>query len=93
MFRPPIGDIIEVHVDDLLTKSLKAEDHVRDLRETFDILRKCNMKLNPKKCSFGMSLGKFLRFMVTKKSIEVNPEKIRAIIEMRSLKNIKKYNN
>lgn len=67
---------MEVHVDDLFTKSLKAKDHVHNLKETFDILRKYNIKLNPKKCSFEMSLEKFLGFMVTKKGIEVNPEKI-----------------
>lgn len=84
MFRLLIGKTMEVYVDDLNTKSLKAKDHVHDLRETFDILRKYNMKLNLKKCSFGVSSGKFLGFMVTKRGIEVNPKKIRAIMEIRS---------
>ncbi|XP_024037019.1 uncharacterized protein LOC127898886 [Citrus sinensis] len=45
----------KVYVDDMLTKSLKPEDHVKDLRETFDILRKYKMRLNPAKCAFGVS--------------------------------------
>lgn len=80
---------MEVYVDDLLNKSLKDVDHVGDLKKTFDVLRKYSMKLNPKKCSFGLSSGKFLGFMVTKRGMEANPEKIRAIIEMQSPKNVK----
>ena len=48
------------------------------------------MKLNPSKCAFGVSFGKFLGFMVSQRGIEANPEKVRAILEMSSLKTIKK---
>ena len=47
------------------------------------------MKLNPSKCAFGVSLGKFLGFMVSQKGIEVNPDKIQAILNMEPPKNIK----
>ena len=47
------------------------------------------MKLNPSKCAFGVSFGKFLGFMVSQRGIEANPEKVRAILEMSSLKTIK----
>ena len=47
------------------------------------------MKLNPGKCAFGVTAGKFLRFMVSLRGIEANLEKIRAIIEMASPKNVK----
>ena len=47
------------------------------------------MKLNPSKCAFGVSFGKFLSFMVSQRGIEANPEKVRAILEMSSLKTIK----
>ena len=47
------------------------------------------MKLNPSKCAFGVSSGKFLGFMVSQRGIEANPEKVRAILEMSSLKTIK----
>lgn len=51
---------MEVYVDDMLTKSLKDNDHVTDIKETFDILRRYKMMLNSMKCAFGVSFGKFL---------------------------------
>ena len=47
------------------------------------------MKLNPMKCVFGVSSGKFLGFMVSQQGIETNPKKIRAILDMTSPKTIK----
>lgn len=46
------------------------------------------MKLNPNKCAFGVTSGKFLGFMVTHREIEANPEKIRALLEIRSPKTL-----
>ena len=65
MFRPQIGRNVEAYVDDMLVKSLDEERHLDDLQETFDTLRRHQMKLNPNKCVFGVSLGKFLGFMVS----------------------------
>ena len=56
---------MEVYVDDMLVKSNDEADHLDDLRETFDTLRNYKMKLNPMKCVFTVSLGKFLGFMVS----------------------------
>ncbi|KAL0444469.1 UNVERIFIED_CONTAM: hypothetical protein Slati_2169600 [Sesamum latifolium] len=53
IFRSQIGRNVEVYVDDMLVKSKKAEDHVADLEETFAVLRKYRLKLNPAKCAFG----------------------------------------
>ena len=47
------------------------------------------MKLNPNKCAFGVSSGKFLGFMVSHKGIEVNPDKIQTILDMKPPQNIK----
>jgi len=60
-----------------------------DLKETFDTLHSYNMKLNPSKCAFGVMVGKFLGFMVSQRGIKVNPDKIRAIMEMAPPRNIK----
>lgn len=60
-----------------------------DLRETFNILRKYQMKLNLAKCVFGVSSGKFLGFMVSQRGIEANPGKVKAILDMASLRNVK----
>ena len=62
---------------------------MEDLRETFDILRSYNMKLNPGKCAFRVTAGKFLGFIVSQRGIEANPDKIWAIIEMAPPKNVK----
>ena len=73
----------------MLVKSLREADHLDDLRETFDTLRSYNMKLNPNKCVFRVTVGKFLGFMVSQKGIEVNSKKIRAIMELESPRTIK----
>ena len=57
----------------MLVKSLREDDHLDNLKETFNTLRSYNMKLNPNKCAFGVTVGKFLGFMVSQRGIEVNP--------------------
>ena len=59
MFCRQIGRNMEVYVDNMLVKSKKAKQHLNNLRETFNILRKYQMRLNPAKCVFGVSSGKF----------------------------------
>ena len=78
-----------VYVDDMLVKSIDEGSHLDDLQETFETLRRYKMKLNPSKCAFGVSSGKFLGFMVLQRGIEVNPDKIQAILDMEPPKNIK----
>jgi hypothetical protein len=82
---------VEVYVDDMLIKSKEDIDHLTDLKETFQTLRGYNMKLNPSKCAFGDSSGKFLGFMVSQHGIEANPDKIKAILEMTPLKIVKEF--
>ena len=89
MFAQQVGRNVQVYMDDMLVKSRREEDHLEDLRETFDILRSYNMKLNPGKCIFGVTAGKFLGFMVSQRSIEANPDNIWAIMEMTPPRNVK----
>ena len=49
-------------MDDMLVKSIREDDHLNDLHDTF---QSYNMKLNPSKCAFGVTVGKFLGFMVS----------------------------
>ena len=65
MFHPQLGRNVEVYVDDILVKSIDKGSHFDDLQETFETLRRYKMKLNPSKCAFGVSSGKFLGFMVS----------------------------
>ena len=73
---------MEVYVDNILVKSKEAKTHLEDLQETFNTLRRYKLKLNLVKYLFGVSLGKFLGFLVSQWGIEANLEKIRAILNM-----------
>lgn len=86
MFSEEIGKTMEVYVDDIVVKSLKRENH---LAQTIAILLKFNMRINPKKCNFGVQSGKFLSNMVSRRGIEANPSKIKAILDMGTPRNIK----
>jgi len=59
MFKDQIGKTMEVYIDDMVVKSKEAGMHLDHLAATFDTLREYKMKLNPSKCSFGVSSGKF----------------------------------
>nr|CAE02097.1 OSJNBa0020I02.4 [Oryza sativa Japonica Group] len=78
-----IGRNVEAYVDDLVVKTRNQEALLSDLAETFESLRSARIKLNPDKCVFGVPAGKLLRFLVSARGIEANPEKIRAIERMR----------
>ena len=89
MFAQKIGRNIQVYVDDMLVKSRRKEDHLEDLKETFNTLRSYNMKLNLRKCTFGVTVRKFLEFMVSQRGIKANLDKIRAIMELAPPRNVK----
>ena len=80
---------VEVYVDNMLVKSKDEANHLDDLKETFSTLCKYNMKLNPAKCIFVVASGKFLGFMVSQQGIKANPDKVEAIIEVKSPKIVK----
>jgi hypothetical protein len=75
---------VSAYVDDVVIHSKKKEQHIEDLRETFQHLMKYGLMLNLEKCIFGVSRGRLLGCMVSKSGIEANPEKIEAIRNMRT---------
>nr|GEV52360.1 hypothetical protein [Tanacetum cinerariifolium] len=85
-FKEQIRVNLEAYVDDMVIKSRTEQDILKGIEQTFSTLRRINMKLNPKKCSFGMEERKFLGYIVTSKGIRANPEKEKAIMEMPSPK-------
>ena len=87
MFHDMMHKEIEVYVDDVIIKSKKQSDHVKDLKRFFERLRRYNLKLNPAKCVFGVPSGKLLGFIVSRKGIELDPSKIKAIQELPPPKN------
>lgn len=89
IFKPLIGHMMEVYVDDMITKVKNPAKYTKHLDETFGIFRKYKMKLNSEKCAFKVGSGKFLGFIVSHRGIEANLEKIHAIVEMRSPRNLK----
>ncbi|XP_074288482.1 uncharacterized protein LOC141613637 [Silene latifolia] len=84
MFKEKIGRTMEVYIDDMVVKSEKAEQYMSHLENTFSILRKYHMKLNPLKCTFGVSSGKFLGYLVTQRGIEAITEQIKAVLQLES---------
>src|SRR4051812_2574711 len=88
-FRDQIGKNVQVYIDDIVIKTYSASTLLDDLRETFTALNKSRIKLNPKKCVFGIPAGKLLGYMVSARGIEGNPEKVQAIARMQEPTNIK----
>jgi hypothetical protein len=84
-----MGRNAEAYVDDIVVKTFESHTFIEDLEETFVNLRKVNIKLNPAKCAFGVPLGKLLGFLVSHRGIEANPDKVKAIEEMRPPRNLK----
>ena len=75
---------MEVYIDDMLVKSTTVELHIAHLDEAFQILKEYNMKLNLAKCTFGVSIEKFLGFILNNRGIEANPDKIKVVLDMPS---------
>ncbi|KAL2228596.1 UNVERIFIED_CONTAM: Retrovirus-related Pol polyprotein from transposon 17.6 [Sesamum indicum] len=89
MFGDLLGKTMEVYVDDMLVKSKRSQDHLKDLAQAFRKMRAYGMKLNPDKCTFGVGGEKFLGYMVSERGIEANSAKIQAIMNLRSPASIK----
>ncbi|GJZ98363.1 reverse transcriptase domain-containing protein [Tanacetum coccineum] len=94
-FQKQIGRNLKVYVDDLVIKSHTKEEIIRDIAETFKTLRQINMKLNKKKCTFGMQEGMFLGYKVNAEVLKVCPDKADAVLSLPSpgcLKDVQKLN-
>ena len=89
MFEPQLGKNIEVYIDDMVVKSKVVSEHVGDLENIFEILRKHKLRLNAYKCSFGVGSGKFLGYMVTHRGIEVNSDQVKVINSLQPPRNPK----
>ncbi|KAK8934874.1 hypothetical protein KSP39_PZI014681 [Platanthera zijinensis] len=89
VFQGQRGRNLEVYVDDLMVKSKCVSSHLRDLEETFVTLRRFKMRLNPLKCVFGASRGKFLGHLLTPAGVEPNPDKVKVILDLESPRNAK----
>ncbi|GKA54938.1 reverse transcriptase domain-containing protein [Tanacetum coccineum] len=84
-FQKQIGQNLEVYLDDLIIKSRTEQEVIRDIEEMFKTIREINMKLNPKKCTFGMREGTFLGYKVITDGLKVCSNKVEAILSLPSL--------
>ncbi|XP_059630114.1 uncharacterized protein LOC132273100 [Cornus florida] len=89
IFKRQMGRTVEAYIDDIVVKSKKKNDHLAHLQDMFDVLRQYRMKLNPAKCSFGVSSGQFLGHMVNHRGIEASPVQAEALIRNAEPKTIK----
>jgi hypothetical protein len=89
VFREHIGPTVEAYVDDIVVKTKKISNLINDLDVAFKCLRVKNIKLNPKKCVFGVPRGMLLGFIVSEHGIEANPEKIATITKMGPIYDLK----
>ena len=74
---------VEFYVDDMIVKSKNCERHIPTLRKFFQRIQLYKLRLNPKKCTFGVTSIMLLGFIVCQRGIEVDPNKIKAIMKMK----------
>nr|GEW52712.1 reverse transcriptase domain-containing protein [Tanacetum cinerariifolium] len=88
-YHKQIGRNLEVYVDDLVIKIHTEDEIVRDVEETFRTVREINMKLNLKKCAFGVKEGMFIGYKVNAKGLKVCPDKVNVVLSLPSPKCLK----
>ena len=77
---------VEVYVGDMIVKSQDKANHLTTLERFFERIRQFRSRLNPKKCTFGVTSGKLLGYMVSERGIKADPDKIGAILDMPALR-------
>jgi hypothetical protein len=78
-FHDLLGIIVEVYIDDIFVKSAGLHSHLADLHLAFERIHRFGLKMNPLKCAFGVSAGKFLGFIIHENGIEIDAMKIEVI--------------
>jgi hypothetical protein len=79
IFHDLLGIILEIYIDDVIVKSDSMDNHLADLRLVFKKMHRYGIKMNPLKCVFDVSAGKFLGFIIHENGIEIDPKKIESI--------------
>ena len=86
LFHDMMHQDVKVYVDDMIVKSRDESNHLEALKRFFERIRQFRLTLNPKKCTFGVTFGKLLGYMVSERGIKVDSYKIRAILDMPALR-------
>ena len=82
LFHDMMRRDVEVYVDDMIVKSRGRSNHLATLKRFFERIKQFRLRLNPNKCTFGVTSGKLLGYMVSERGIKVDSNKIRAILDM-----------
>ncbi|KAK1670462.1 hypothetical protein QYE76_058621 [Lolium multiflorum] len=82
IFHDLIGKLVEIYIDDVVVKSVSTEGHLDDLRRILDRTRKFGLRMNPKKCAFGVTAGQFLGFLVHERGVEIGLKSQEAVRTM-----------
>ncbi|KAK1693016.1 hypothetical protein QYE76_009713 [Lolium multiflorum] len=83
IFHDLIGKLVEIYIDDVVVKSVSVDGHLEDLRHVLDRTRKFGLRMNPKKCAFGVTAGQFLGFLVHERGIEIGLKSQEAVRTMK----------
>jgi hypothetical protein len=78
IFHDLLGVLMEVYIDDVVVKSVGIEDHMTDVKLALERM-KYGLWMNPLKCAFGVTSGKFLGFVVHEHGIQIDPKRIESI--------------
>jgi hypothetical protein len=84
IFHELLCIIVEVYIDDIVIKSAGLDSHLTDLRLVFEKMRQYGLKMNPLKCVFGVSAGKFLGFIIHEHDIEINPKRVKSMKKVKA---------
>jgi hypothetical protein len=82
IYHDLIGKLAEIYIDNVVVKSTSTGGHLDDLRQVFERTRRFRLKMNPKKCAFGVSAGQFLCFLVHERGIEIGLKSQEAVRTM-----------
>jgi hypothetical protein len=82
IFHDLIGKLVEIYIDDAVVKSALVEGHLEDLRRVLERTRRFGLRMNPKKCTFGVLAGQFLYFLVHERGIEIGLKSQEAVRTM-----------
>jgi hypothetical protein len=84
IFHELLGIIVEVYIDNIVVKSASLDSHLADLRLAFEKMCQYGHKMNPLKCAFGVSAGKFLGFIIHEHGIEIYPKPIESMKKVKA---------
>jgi hypothetical protein len=79
IFHDLLRDLMGVYIDNVVVKSVGFKEHVTDLKLSLERMKKYGLRMNPLKCAFGVTSGRFLGFIVHEHSIQSDPKKIESI--------------